>query len=108
MAILDAPALKLAASDICQYLEEKPYDLIGVTMLTPMYNRSVEVVRAIRHAFAGITIVVGGPHPTILPRETLVDNKEIDFVVIGEGEVVFLDLVNALDSAARTDEIQPF
>ena len=105
VAILDAPALNLAASDICQYMEERPYDLIGVTMLTPMYNRSVEVVRALRHAFAGITIVVGGPHPTILPRETLIDNKEIDFVVIGEGEVVFLDLVNALDSAARTDDI---
>ncbi|MBW2310078.1 MAG: cobalamin-dependent protein [Deltaproteobacteria bacterium] len=105
VAILDAPALNLTSSDICQYMEGRPYDLIGVTMLTPMYNRSVEVVRALRHAFPGITIVVGGPHPTILPRETLLDNKEIDFVVIGEGEVVFLDLVNALDRAASTDDI---
>lgn len=105
VSILDAPALGLTSMGICKATEEKAYDLIGVTMLTPMYSRSVEVVKAINHAFPEITIVVGGPHPTILPRETLIENKEIDFVVIGEGEVVFLNLVNTLEKSGNTNDI---
>ena len=105
VSILDAPALGLTSMGICRLVEEKAYDLIGVTMLTPMYNRSVEVVKALKHVFPEITMVVGGPHPTILPRETLLGNKEIDFVVIGEGELIFLSLVNALEKGGNWDEI---
>ena len=105
VSISDAPALGLASMGICRLVEEKTYDLIGVTMLTPMYNRSVEVVKALKHAFPEITMVVGGPHPTILPRETLIENKEIDFAVIGEGELIFLDLVNTLENGSNTDDI---
>ncbi len=105
VSIADAPALGLASMGICRLVEEKAYDLIGVTMLTPMYNRSVEVVKALKHAFPEITMVVGGPHPTILPRETLIENKQIDFAVIGEGELIFLDLVNTLENGSNTDDI---
>ena len=79
--ICDAPALGLTASGICELIRGKAYDLVGVTMLTPMYARSVQVVKSIRKAFPKIKIVVGGPHPTILPHETLTENKEIDFLV---------------------------
>jgi radical SAM superfamily enzyme YgiQ (UPF0313 family) len=105
VSIADAPALGLASMGICRLVEEKTYDLIGVTMLTPMYNRSVEVVKALKHAFPEIAMVVGGPHPTILPRETLIENKQIDFAVIGEGELIFLDLVNTLENGSNTDDI---
>jgi len=105
VSILDAPALDLTSVGICKSIEAESYDLIGVTMLTPMYHRSVEVVRAIKKAFPELPIVVGGPHPTILPKETLTENKEIDFAVIGEGEIVFLNFVNALEKNENTEDI---
>ena len=103
--ILDAPALELTIEGICGQIKGENYDIVGVTMLTPMYNRSIEVVQAIKNAFPEITIVVGGPHPTILPEETLNENNEIDFVVIGEGEVILLNLVNALENGESIDDI---
>ena len=105
VSILDAPALDLTSEGICRSIEAGAYDVIGVTMLTPMYRRSVEVVRAIKKTFPDLPIVVGGPHPTILPEETLIDNKEIDFAVIGEGEIVFLDFVNALEKGTDIKDI---
>ena len=105
VSILDAPALDLTSTGICKSIEAESYDLIGVTMLTPMYRRSIEVVRAIKKAFPKLPIVVGGPHPTILPEETLIENKEIDFAVIGEGEIVFLNFVNALEKGEDTEGI---
>ena len=39
------------------------------------------------------TAVVGGPHFTFFPQEGI-DNPDIDYVVIGPGESVILDLIN--------------
>jgi anaerobic magnesium-protoporphyrin IX monomethyl ester cyclase len=105
VSILDAPALGLRSMDICRQIQERPPEVVGVTMLTPMYNRSIEVVRAVKIAYPQITMVVGGPHPTIIPRGTLIDNEEIDYVVIGEGEIVFLNLINAIEKGSNIDEI---
>jgi anaerobic magnesium-protoporphyrin IX monomethyl ester cyclase len=104
VSILDAPAMGLTAADLPRAIGRRGYQVIGVTMLTPMYARSVEVVKAVRKAFPTVTIVVGGAHPTILPRETLLENREIDFAVIGEGEVILLELVEALE---KGDSVEP-
>lgn len=40
-------------------------------------------------------ICIGGPHPTIFPEE-VVSDPDIDFVVLGEGELSFLELVKSL------------
>ncbi|MGD8228153.1 MAG: cobalamin-dependent protein [Desulfobacteraceae bacterium] len=105
VSICDAPALGVTAKGICELIGEGAYDLVGVTMLTPMYARSVEVVKSVREAFSQIKIVVGGPHPTILPSETLTENKEIDFAVIGEGELTLLNLVETLESGKDPGEM---
>lgn len=104
-AILDAPALGLGAEDIARAIEKGRYQVIGVTMLTPMYARSVETARAVRRAFPEVSIVVGGAHPTILPKETLLENREIDFAVIGEGEAALLQLVEALEKGRGVKHI---
>ncbi len=103
--ILDAPALDLTNDGICKHIKNNKYDLIGVTMLTPMYSRSVEVINAVRKTFPNIQTVVGGPHPTILPEETLKNNEAIDFVVIGEGEIILLNLVNALVKSENIEKV---
>jgi anaerobic magnesium-protoporphyrin IX monomethyl ester cyclase len=105
VAILDAPALGVAPSEIPSHMAGKGYGIVGVTMLTPMYARSVEAVRIVRGAYPNVTIVVGGAHPTILPRETLIENPEIDFAVMGEGEGVMPALARALEESQATTEI---
>lgn len=43
-----------------------------------------------------IPTVLGGCHPTVSPLE-VIENKEVDFVVIGEGELVLTELVDRLE-----------
>ncbi len=105
VSILDAPALELTSKDICQNMEGQGYEMVGVTMLTPMYGRSIEVTKAIKGSFPEMMVTVGGPHPTILPSETLMENGEIDFAVIGEGEIVFLNLVNTLAKGGNLGDV---
>jgi anaerobic magnesium-protoporphyrin IX monomethyl ester cyclase len=55
-----------------------------------------ELIKAIKVKFPQIIIVAGGEHPTALPEYVLRDCPEIDFVVSGEGEFTFLQLVSSL------------
>lgn len=105
VSILDAPALGISCRDIPRIVRDGDYQVLGVTMLTPMYRRSVEVIRTVWEAFPGMVIVVGGAHPTILPEETLQNNPEIDFAVMGEGEEVMSALVRALEERSDPSAI---
>ena len=71
------------------------FDVVGITSNSFLALLSHWVAGAIREKNDKIAIVMGGPHATVVPDEVLQD-KNIDFVVMGEGEHSFLELVEAL------------
>ena len=73
--------------------KEKP-ELIGISATTPLINDSYLVAGIAKKSVPGSLIAIGGNHVTSLPEETLNECKDIDVVVIGEGEFTFLDLAN--------------
>lgn len=101
VSLLDAAAENLDQEAISQRLKQSSFDLVGITMLTPMYKCSIETVRTVRSAAPQAKIVVGGVHPSILPVETLKDNPQIDIAVVGEGEITAVELARAIE--AKTD-----
>ncbi|MFC2143081.1 B12-binding domain-containing radical SAM protein [Candidatus Aenigmatarchaeota archaeon] len=50
------------------------------------------------------TVIWGGVHATLMPTQTI-KNELIDVVVIGEGEFVLKDLMNAVDNGTELDKI---
>ena len=68
--------------------------IVGISILTVQAYRAYELVKMIKEAYPQSIIVVGGIHVTALPLEALQNGA--DFVVRGEGEVPFLELLNAL------------
>ena len=52
----------------------------------------------IRETIPNTKIVVGGPHPTIFPKQTMEEVPEIDFVGIGEGERIIVELLDAIEN----------
>lgn len=67
--------------------------LVGFTIYTCFFNTTLNLIKAIKADNPGIKIVVGGPHPTALPEDTL-GNANIDFVILGEGEETLLELID--------------
>jgi magnesium-protoporphyrin IX monomethyl ester (oxidative) cyclase len=71
-------------------LKQRPFDLVAISSMTGCFNNAEKLARiAKKH---GITVVMGGFHPTALPEEVL-DTGGVDLVVIGEGEETFRELV---------------
>ncbi|MCK4351980.1 cobalamin-dependent protein [candidate division WOR-3 bacterium] len=104
--ILDAPALNFTCDDIMAHFSKKSYDIVGISILTPTYAQSVQVIRNIRRANSNVKIIVGGAHPTIMPREVLEENPEIDFVVISEGEFTIVELLNTLEKKESPSQVK--
>ena len=50
------------------------------------------LIKAIRRSNPDAVIVGGGEHPTSIPEFILRDCPEIDYIVMGEGEITFLEL----------------
>ena len=51
-----------------------------------------------------LTIVLGGPEVSFNPKELMEKHQEIDYIVIGEGEVTFLELLNYLHNKTCNKE----
>ena len=94
--IIDANALGLSLAEVIVELGIMEPQIVGTTAATPSIGLAEELARMCKHSFAGIKVVVGGPHTTALPRETLESCPDIDIAVAGEGEPIAHELMTAL------------
>ena len=93
--VIDAWADRLTFEEIGRLSSESNPSIVGVTMMSPTYIPGMRTVDAIRKTTVS-PIVVGGPHPSAVPEQCLIDNQNIDFVVMGEGESAFTRLAKAI------------
>jgi len=70
-------------------------DLVGISTITNTAPEAFAIAEEIKQ-HGDIPVAMGGPHVTFLPEEAL--EKGADFVIRGEGEYAFLELVRALQN----------
>jgi radical SAM superfamily enzyme YgiQ (UPF0313 family) len=68
-------------------------DYVGITMLTANYKAVKNIARIVRLVNKDIKVVVGGTHPTLDPEGTMAE-IDFDYLIRGEGEFAFLELIN--------------
>lgn len=78
-------------------------NVYGIYTTTPLYIRGIKLAEKIRKMDKDAIIIFGGPHPTILPEETIKDGADI--VVIGEGEETFLDLLKTIKGNKKLNNV---
>ncbi len=93
--IYDAMSKFHSFEDVEKNLEEKKPFLVATTAYTPTFSAAVEVLRLAKKLNPHTWTVIGGVHPTFQWRDTL-DNEAVDFVIRGEGEETFAELVEVL------------
>lgn len=83
-------------------LEQKPV-CVGFSVMTgPQIGFSLELARVVKEK--NIPTVFGGVHPSILPQQTQED-KSVDYVIVGEGELAFRDLVESLVDGRKSKPV---
>lgn len=78
--------------------------IVGVTSLTGKgIIDGLEISRIAKGK--GLKVVWGGTHASMFPRQTLED-RLVDFVIIGEGEITFKELLEALEKKMPLSKIK--
>lgn len=73
-------------------------ELVGIScQSTVQFGNTLDTCRAIREVGRDIIIVMGGPHSAVFPDRTLKQHPDIGFIIIGEGEHSFRDLIAKLN-----------
>lgn len=78
---------------------DKKVDVVGITANTPAAPHAYRLAAEFRKR--GVTVVIGGPHATLLPEEA---KQHADAVVTGEGELVWPQLLADFEKG----EVKPF
>lgn len=63
------------------------------------------LAKVVKEMKSNIVTIIGGVIPSLLPEETLKYYHSIDFLVQGEGEVTFLNLIKTLEKGNNFTEI---
>ena len=71
--------------------------LVGISATTPSFPSAALVSAALRKILPEAVFVCGGAHPTACPQDCLNTNL-FDFLVLGEGEETFLELIAHLEN----------
>lgn len=78
--------------------------VVGIRCLTNERNDTIKLAKIIKKIDKDVKIVIGGPHATIMYKQIL-NHFPIDYVLLGEGEITFLELVNAIYDNKNTERI---
>jgi len=77
-------------------LETFAPDVVALTALTTEVYFTRDVIRQVRRFSNDLFIVIGGHHVTLMSEDFFM--PEVDAIILGEGEVVFPKLIEALSS----------
>src|SRR5437016_1341092 len=81
---------------IARLVREHQPDVVGLSVMTFQRKTAHKVIALVRQLQPRARIVVGGYDPSLAP-EAYVDNDSIDFIVHGEGDLTFRELVRAIE-----------
>ena len=104
--VLDCLKEKMPLEKLVDYVAEKKFDLVGILFFTMNYYQVKEAAQKIRQKLPSVKIVVGGPHPSAMPKQTLGEMPEIDFAFAGEAEIGFPMLLDALENKKALSEFK--
>lgn len=103
--VLDCPALKMTYKNIEEEIRRFEPDIVGITSVTATFRSALEVARTIKESCPQALIVFGGPHVTIMDEQILMEQKEVDVIVRGEGEQTVADIARVVSGVKSIDEV---
>lgn len=101
--VLDANAFRMTDEQIADRIREAKPLVVGLSVFSEILTQIRDLTRLVRGASPRTRIVLGGPHVNAVPRRSMEQFGEADFLLLGEGE----RSLPALCDALRTGGEQP-
>lgn len=91
---------------ICRAARDFQPDVVGAASVTPAFHTAVDIAQFLREILPNAVFVLGGAHATADPEHAAAP-QAFDFLVLGEGEDTFAELLGHLSAGSpqRPDDI---
>lgn len=103
--IIDAEIEGMSIKEVVEEAKKYSPDLIGITSTTPIFPKVRQLAETLKKAL-DTPIVLGGPHITVMPGQTMEENECFDFGVYGEGEKTICALIRELQGKKKFENIR--
>ncbi len=102
--IIEASSLQLTLEECLEQVKSWHPHIVGITACTTAIVSAAEVAKRIKEWNGDITTIIGGPHLTALPEETLKTYPQFDIGIIGEGEETLVELLEKIETKKSIDK----
>ena len=90
--------------DVIQAIKHQRPDVLAFSVLTANYQWMLKVAQAAKALNPRIQVIFGGVHPSAVP-ENVLSKPHVDYVVVGEGEVAFPLILDAIERGGPSGPI---
>ncbi len=104
--VIDAEKDGLTLTETVDRVTEKQPEILGISTMSLTYAATLRIAEMIKKMNSDIKIVLGGPHVTATLTETFEITKYVDYLVYGEGEYTFLELVEKLKENKSLNDVK--
>ncbi|MFC2061698.1 B12-binding domain-containing radical SAM protein, partial [Elusimicrobiota bacterium] len=93
--LMDMRVDKSSINDLLDLVGAYKPGIIGISVCSEEDEMLHEIAANIKKTYPDIIVIAGGPHVTLAYNDIIKDDS-IDFLVIGEGEVTFYELIESI------------
>jgi radical SAM superfamily enzyme YgiQ (UPF0313 family) len=105
VSVIDASSLGLSPRELMEKIVTLQPKYLGISATTLSIFHASALADEIKNTINDIKIIIGGPHLTAIPEETMEQFRSFDFGVIGEGEETTKELIDALVHGGEISDI---
>ena len=92
---------------VTRLVRELNPEVVGLSIMTFQRRTAGRIIELVRALKPGVKIAVGGYDPSLAPEAY--EPMQVDYLIRGEGEVTFRELLRALEQGGSWDKIlRPF
>lgn len=95
--IVEAGALQLTSKQTLTYIIRERPNIVGFRASTVSFNNAAILAKEIKEYEKGIITIIGGPHVTALPTETIREFPQFDVGIVEEGEETLIELAKVIN-----------
>ena len=103
--IVDGAISNNYQSVIAEITNESP-DYVGITASTVSIYNAAKVAKMVKEVNHSIITIIGGPHITAVPLETMERFLNFDIGVIGEADCTITELLDTLESRGELSKVK--
>jgi radical SAM superfamily enzyme YgiQ (UPF0313 family) len=104
--IIDSSILNYTIGDVERELRSFNPDVVGITSVTPSIYEAYKVAETAKKVREDCTVILGGPHATFMPRQTMKECEYIDIIVRGEGEETTRELIENIEKGVPLNKVK--